>query len=529
MLEHDTAQVSALRMPDLRRISARQLSWRMGVVATAGALLLAGACATNPVTGDREFVLMSEGQEISIGREADAGIRQEMGVYEDPALQEYVEEIGYELAAVSHRPELPWHFTIVDSPAINAFALPGGYIYLTRGIMAYLGDEAELAGVMGHEIGHVTAHHSVQAYTRASGAQLGLVLGQIFVPPMRANPYSGQGLGDLAGTGLGLLFLKFGRDDEVQADRLGAEYAVTGGWHPQGVADMLSTLARVNEASDRRGVPNWLSTHPEPAARVAEVGATVAALLESTDPTALRVDRSGYLDRVDGLQYGDNPEDGIVRGNEFLHPQLRFALEFPEGWEVQNSDTVVLAKQPGQEVYMLLQLTEDPRGSSLQEVAEDSMRSAGYRLRSGGPMTISGLDAYLGSYTGHVDGIGDVVARVAHIRHDRSIYALGGVGPADGFPRVERDVSASIRTFRPLSREEADSILPNEIAVYVAREGDTWQEIAQRGGEDIVLASTLATMNGYPVNEQPRPGDRIKIVVPGEPQLQDRPQGRGRR
>ena len=517
-------------MADPRKIGSRSLSLRHGLWVAVGALLvLASACATNPVTGDREFVLMSAAQEVSIGREADAGIRKDMGIYEDPALQEYVEDIGYELAAVSHRPDLPWQFTVVDSPAINAFALPGGYIYLTRGIMAYLGDEAELAGVMGHEIGHVTARHAVQAYTRASGAQLGFVLGQIFVPPMRTNPYGAQGLGDVAGTGLGLLFLKFGRDDEIQADRLGAEYAVTSGWHPQGVAGMLSTLARISEVSDRRGVPNWLSTHPEPAARVEVVGPTISTLLESVDPAALRVDRSSYLDRIDGLRFGDNPEDGVVRGNEFLHPPLRFAIKFPEGWEVQNSDTVVLAKQPGQEIYMLLQLTEDPRGSDLREVAEDSMRSAGYRLQSGGPLTVNGLDAYLGSYSGRVDGIGNVVARVAHIWHDRSIYALGGVGPADGFSRVEREVGASIRSFRPLSREEADSILPNEIAVYVAREGDTWQGISQRGGEDIVQASTLATMNGYPVNEQPRPGDRIKIVVPGEPQLQDRPRGRGRR
>ena len=231
------------------------------------AVALAGACAMNPVTGNREFALMSEAQEISIGREVDAQVRQEMGVYESPALQAYVEDLGHRLASVSHRPDLPWQFTVVDSPAVNAFALPGGYIYLTRGIMAYLGDEAELAGVLGHEIGHVTARHAVQAYSRATGAQLGLVLGQIFVPPMRANPYGLPGLTDAAGSGLGLLFLKFGRDDEMQADRLGAEYAADGGWHPEGVADMLSTLGRINEASDRRGVPNWLSTHPEPEAR----------------------------------------------------------------------------------------------------------------------------------------------------------------------------------------------------------------------------------------------------------------------
>ena len=481
----------------------------------AALLLLATACATNPVTGEREFVLMSEAQELALGQQADSEIQRDMGVYDDPALQEYIQKVGLSLAAVSHRPDLPWQFTVVDSPAVNAFALPGGYIYLTRGIMAYLGDEAELAGVLGHEVGHVTARHAVQAYTRAGGAHLGLVLGQVFVPQMRSNPYGLPGLGDAAGTGLGLLFLRFGRDDEIQADRLGAEYASDGGWHPQGVADMLSTLGRISAASDRRGTPNWLSTHPEPAARVTEVTPIVNELVATRDDSTLRVSRSDYLDRIEGLLFGDNPEDGILRGNEFLHPPLRFALEFPQGWEVQNSATVVLAKQPGQELYMLLQLAENARGNDLQRIAEAGMENAGYRLRSGGDASINGLDAFLGTYIGQADDIGEVVARVAHIRHGQDVYVLGGLGPAEAFLRVERDVNTSIRSFRPLSREEAESILPNEIALYLARAGDTWQSIAQRGGEEFVTARTLAIMNGYPVNEQPRPGDQLKIVVVG--------------
>ena len=488
---------------------------RLGAVVCV--VMLAGACATNPVTGKREFALMSEAQEISIGQEADVQIRQEMGVYESPALQAYVEDLGHRLAAVSHRPDLPWQFTIVDSPAVNAFALPGGYIYLTRGIMAYLGDESELAGVLGHEIGHVTARHAVQAYSRATGAQLGLVLGQIFVPPMRGNPYGLPGLTDAAGSGLGLLFLKFGRDDEMQADRLGAEYAADGGWHPEGVADMLSTLGRISEASDRRGVPNWLSTHPEPESRVTEVTPTVHELLSDVDSETLTVGRSGYLDRIEGLQFGDNPEDGVIRGREFLHAPLQFGLVFPAGWEVQNSETVVVAQQPGQQIYMLLQLAENDRGSDLRTMAERNMSGEGYTAVSGGLTTINGLDAYLGSFRRDVDNVGPVLARVAYIRHNRSVFVFGGLGPVEEFNRVERDVNESLRSFRALSPAEADAIVPNEIAIYVVREGDTWQRIAQRNGQETVQATTLAIMNGYPVNEQPLPGDRLKIVVPGQP------------
>ena len=502
----------------MRQSSGQAMNYRWVSVSTLAAVLVlfGAACATNPVTSRHELAFMSETQEIALGRQADVEIRQEMGVYDDPLLQAYVDEIGMELATRSHRPELPWQFTIVNSPAVNAFALPGGFIYLTRGIMAYLGNEAELAGVLGHEIGHITARHVVQAYTRVIGVQLGLVLGQIFVPPMRANPYGTPGLSDLAANGLGLLFLKFGRDDEIQADRLGAEYVAAASWDPQGVADMLTTLARIDEVSDGRGVPNWLSTHPDPADRVVEVEPTVAKVSALVDSAALRVNRGGYLERLQGLRFGDNPEKGVVRGNQFLHPALRFALEFPEGWEVQNSEMVVLAKLPRQEIYIVLQLGENLSGQNLEEVAENGMQSAGYRIRSGNRITVNGLEAFWGLYESQVGNSGLVFAHVAHIRVGNSVYVFGGFGPSEEFKDEERNIQASIRSFRRLSKDEADDIRPNEVALYDVKSGDTWQVIAQRDGEEIVLASTLAIMNGYAVNEQPLPGNQIKVVVPGE-------------
>ena len=486
--------------------------WKRLLIAV---VFLVSACATNPVTGNREFAFMSESQEIAIGREADMQIQHAMGVYESLALQEYVEDLGNQLAMVSHRPDLPWQFTVVDSPAVNAFALPGGFIYLTRGIMAYLGDEAELAGVLGHEIGHVTARHAVQAYTRATGAQLGLVLGGVLIPPIQSSPYGLPGFMDVAGSGLGLLLLKFGREDEIQADRLGAEYAAGGSWNPGGVVGMLSTLGRISDVSDRSGVPNWLSTHPEPEARISEVEATVAKLLEMTNSDDFRVDRSGYLDRIKGLQFGDNPEDGIIRASEFFHAPLRFGFGFPEGWDVQNNETDVIIKQPGQEIYIQLSLAENMQGSGLREIAERDMYTEGYTTVLGNQTEINGLDAYLGSYRRYVNNVGQIVAQVAHIRHDRNLFVIGGFGPAQAFTRVERDVNSTIRSFRPLTQEEVDGIVPNEIALYIAREGDTWQQIADQGSGPIVQATTLAIMNGYPVNEQPRPGDRLKIVVSG--------------
>ncbi|MGE3887949.1 MAG: M48 family metalloprotease [Vicinamibacterales bacterium] len=462
------------------------------------------ACATNPVTGKREFNLMSEAEELAIGQQADAEIRREMGVYNDQEVQRYISDIGMRLARTSHRPNLPWTFTVVDSPAINAFAVPGGYVYLTRGILPYLDDESELAGVLGHEIGHVTARHAAQQYSRQMGGSLGLVLLSIFVP--QTAPFQ-----DLSSLGLGVLFLKYSRDDELEADRLGMEYASAAGWDPSGVPRFLSTLARVSATSER-GVPNWLSTHPEPAARVVENEPLVAKYASETASTRNRDD---YRRVIDGVVVGDSIEQGIVRANVFLHPMLRIGLEFPEGWEVFNSAEQVMAREPGTEHYMLLQLVEQPRGRDVEEVATDAMRRAGYARIEGGRETVSGLDAYIGLYRGSVNGVGRVRMRAAHVAVGRQVYVLAGFAPEAEFAQVDPLIAPSLRTFRELSASEASDVRPNRLAFYTVQPGDSWQSIAQRAGQGITNAAALAIMNGVEVAEQPRPGDRVKIVVRG--------------
>ena len=469
------------------------------------ALAASVGCATNPVTGKRQLSFLSEAQEIAIGQQADAEVRRDMGVYDDPQLQRYVADIGDRLAKLSHRPNLPWQFTVVDHPAINAFALPGGYIYITRGILPYLDDEAELAGVLGHEIAHVTARHAAQQYTRATGGALGILALGIFVPAT-------QPFGDLTSMGMSLAFLKYGRDDENQSDRVGMEYASQGGWDPRGVPGFLGTLAQVNELSER-GVPNWLSTHPDPAARVIETQPLAAKVASATNAGTER-NREGYRERIDGVVIGDNPKDGIVRGHAFLHPALRFALEFPEGWEVVNTPTQVAAREPGQPHYMLLQMVDQPRGRSSEEIAVNAMRNGGFKRIDGNRTTLNGLDAHIGLYQGSIQGIGDVVMRAAHILNGRQAYVFAGFAPVNEFDRVKDEIGKALETFRPLTAHEADQIRPNRLDFYVVRPGDTWQSIASRGGS-LVRASELAIMNRYPVSDQPKPGDRIKIVVIG--------------
>ena len=464
------------------------------------------ACATNPATGKREFSLMSEAQEIQIGQQMDGEVRREMGIYNDAELQRYVQDIGLRLARASDRPKLPWHFAVVDAPAVNAFALPGGYIYLTRGILPFLDSEAELAGVLGHEIGHVTARHSAQQYTKATSAGIGLTLLSIFVPETR--PLQG-----LAETALGVLFMKHGRDDELEADALGVEYTARTGWHPAGVAGMLNTLARLDEASgDRKGIPNWLSTHPAPADRVQAVQVTIKDALAKV-PGQPVTDEAEFLTKIDGIIYGDSPSEGIVRGNQFLHPELRLALTFPQQWEIRNTKTQVVAKAPGQEQYVLLQLVPKAQGS-LEQVARSSMANAGFRQLDGQRSEINGLDAYVGTYQGTMQGLGNVVTIAAHVLHDRRVYLLAGLAPANAFDGAQQEFTRALRSFRSLSPSEAAQIRPNRVDLYTIRAGDSWESIAKRTG-GVMKPTTLAIMNNYEPNQAPRPGDRIKVVVEG--------------
>src|SRR5687767_3756745 len=475
-------------------------------------VIVSAACATNPVTGKRQMSLLSEADEIAIGQQQDAEIRREMGVYSDEALQRYVNDVGQQLARLSHRPNLPWSFTVVDNPAINAFALPGGYIYLTRGILAYLDDEAELAGVLGHEIGHVTARHAAQAYTRQAQASVGLAILSIFVPS--TAPFA-----DLGSAGLSVLFLRHGREAELEADRLGVEYGSGAGYDPAGVPRFLATLARVDALSER-GVPNWLSTHPDPGSRVTKAEPVASKLISDA---AKALNRDQYLERIRGLAFGDRVEDGIVRGNEFLHPLLRFGVTFPDGWELTNTPQAVLAQEPGTDHYMVLQEVEPSlrqgfggqAGPSISEAAVAAMRKSGYTLVEGRVDRINGNEAHVGLYRGSAKDVGKVLMRAAHIAVGRQLYVVAGFAPEKEFDQVDKDILPSLQTFRQLSAAEASAVRPNRLGFYVVRAGDSWQSIAARQGKSFVNAATLAIMNDREVHVQPNAGDRVKIVVDG--------------
>jgi predicted Zn-dependent protease len=275
---------------------------------------------------------------------------------------------------------------------------------------------------------------------------------------------------------------------------------------------MLSTLGRLDEAAgDRKGVPNFLSTHPEPLARVTEIRPTVEKLKAGRANWV--TDRETLMRRMDGIVFGDNPEQGVTRGNTFLHPPLRFRIDFPNGWQVSNSAQQVVAQAPGADSVMVLQVAQGQKGS-VEAVAAASMRQAGLQQVRGERSSINGLDAYLGVYQGEIEGLGPVVSRAAHIAHGGQIYVVAGLAPPAGFDRADATFLASIRTFRALSAAEAENIRPNRIDLYVVRSGDTWASLAERSGGAVMPAS-LAIMNGAAPNTTPQTGARIKIVVAG--------------
>src|SRR2546422_8944237 len=294
----------ANRQPGIFRPMATLIARRWGAGLTVLAALGSAGCAVNPATGARQLMLISESQEIAMGREYDQEVAASIGLYPDSALQRWIQQFGARLAATSERPNLPWTFHVVDDPVVNAFALPGGYIYVTRGILAHLNSEAELAGVVGHESGHVTARHSVSQMSKQQLAQLGLAVGSI------ASPEFGRYAG-LAGQALGVLFLKYSRDNESQADDLALRYIRRGNYDPRGMPHVFELLTRVSQAQGGGRVPEWLATHPNPEHRRGRIEQEVVALPQNLSGTA--VNRDEYLRRLDGLVFGHNPRAGYFK------------------------------------------------------------------------------------------------------------------------------------------------------------------------------------------------------------------------
>jgi len=467
------------------------------------AAALAVACAVNPVTGKSEFSLVSESQEIDMGRQSAQSVAQSIGYYDDAATQAYVADIGRKLAAASERPQLPWEFHVVNDAAVNAFALPGGFIFVTRGLMTSITNEAELATVVGHEIGHVTNRHSVQQISRAQIAQLGLGVGSLL------NSTVAQ-LSGVFGQGLGILFLKYGRDAENEADLAGFRYALNQGYDVRQMINMFGTLQAVSQLGGGGRVPEWLSTHPDPGNRIKTTEARLDTLHQDLSNAIVR--RDEYLQRINGMVYGDDPRQGFFSGALFLHPDLRFQLQFPDGWKTQNTAEAVVAASPHQDAMIQLQLAGT---TAPADAARQFLSQQGVTAGQGTTQTINGLPA-ASSYFSAQAQQGQVEGLVTFVSHGGTTYGILAYTGAGGLRTYDLAFRATTGSFRELKDPAALSVKPARIELVKVDQAITLAQFNQRYPSSVRIEE-VALINGVDGPDATlRPGRQYKRVVTGK-------------
>jgi len=463
-----------------------------------------GGCAINPVTGRSELMLVSEQDERQLGFQTEQSVVEEYGTYENPALQSYVRGVAMPLARVSHRPTLDWQFQVMDSPVVNAFAAPGGYIFVTRGLLAAINDEAELAGVLAHEIGHVTARHSARNYSQSLLTGLGVQLGTVL-----AGSY-GSLVGPLLEAGTGLLFLKYSRDDERQADALGVEYASKGGYDTNRMADFFVTLQRQETLEGGGGggaLPEWFSTHPSPVDREAAVRTQTAAWRGKLPAQNFRVNRDAFLDRINGLTYGDDPRQGFREGDYFYLPQQQVQFRVPAQWEFTRQGQQVQMSLPQQAGVVIFTFTKGTLEQSSQafvtELKAQVLQSAdqvsnGLRVRR---MVSSMAD-------------GQQQARVVShfIQKGDQVFAFHGLASEANFARQLAALEQPATSFAVLTDPDKLNRQPQRLTVVKVARATTFEELLRAEKVDGKLWSRIAWMNELSLSARLAVGQRVKLV-----------------
>lgn len=465
---------------------------------------LAG-CAVNPATGRSDFVMMSERQELDLGARYNQEILKQNPRYDDARLQAYIQRVGERVARSSHRNQLKYVFTLVDSPDVNAFALPGGYIYIHRGLLAYLNSEAELAAVLGHEVGHVTARHSVRQQSQSMAWGL---LGQA------AAIGTGVGaVGDVANV-MGNAFVRgYGRDMELEADGLGAQYLARAGYDPQAMIEVVKvlknqeTFARDQAAKRGEAVPDsggyhgLFDTHPDNDRRLQEVIGPARALAGGQQ----EVGRDVFLQMLDGLVFGDSASSGIRRGQHFYHGPLDFTLSYPAGWQMVNRPDVLIGHSADEQAFIAMTL----------EAADKRLTPAEFlRKRAGSQRLVAGEALQVGVLQGYTAVLpGQSARRVAVIyRGDSAFLFVAAVkGRASLETEDERFLSV-IRSFRALTAQERKLAQPVRLQLVRAKAGQRLANLVGQGAAAEGGEARLRLLNNLYPSGEPRAGDWVKTL-----------------
>ncbi|RYG41282.1 MAG: peptidase M48 [Chitinophagaceae bacterium] len=465
-------------------------------------------CARNPVTGKKQVVFMSEAQEIAMGQEADPQIIAQYGLYENKDLQDFINEKGKAMAAVSHRPQLDYKFRIVDSEILNAFAVPGGYVYFTRGIMAHFNDEAQFAGVLGHEIGHITARHSVVQQRNAMLGQLGIIAGLVISPEFAQFAES-------ASQGLSLLFLKFGRDDERQGDQLGVEYSTKIGYDAHHMANFFTTLERQGTKSGAAELPEFLSTHPNPGDRHNTVEKLATEWQNKLNLKNPATNRNAYLKRIEGLVYGEDPRQGFLENSVFYHPELKFQFPVPQGWNYQNTPQRVQMAPADGKALMYLTLA---KGNSLEEAARAMAQANGLQISQLQQTSVNGLDAVM--------MVADAVPQQQQqqqqqqplrtlsyfIQQGSNMYQILGVSASQNFAAYQPAFLNTMRGFKTLTDAAKINRQPERIRIKTLASSTTFEQAMKSYNMPSSRYEELAILNGMQLKDQIEKGTMIKVI-----------------
>lgn len=477
---------------------------RSTAAGAAAVLLALAGCTTNPATGEQSLLGLSETQEIQVSREEHPKILAEFGgEYKDAQIQNYVSNLGMLLARTSERPNLPWKFTVLDTPQVNAFALPGGYVYTTRGLLALASNEAEVVSVLAHEIGHVTARHSSQRQGRATIAGIGAALAGIL---------TGSGevaqLGNALATGY---VQKFSREQELQADTLGVRYMGRANYDPQAAVTFLRKLLaesrlRALEAGrdpDDTDRVTWTSSHPRTTDRV-EQAIENAGVTQVSHPI---VERDLYLSKIDGIVYGDDPAQGVVRGRSLIHPALRFAFEVPNGFQIVNQPSQVLAR--AKEGDGFIAFSQANVSGSLTDWFINHPKA---RFEDVERIDVNGLEGATGVTQGAVDNQ-RADLRVVLIRDDAdTVYQFIFATPTAQTGKYDRPFRETTYSFRKLSPSEAAGYEPRRIKVVTGGPGDTVASLARKMQVEDFAEEQFRVLNGLAEGELLQQGQKVKIV-----------------
>jgi predicted Zn-dependent protease len=479
----------------------------MGLMVLLGLVVgMWAGCSVNPVSGMPEVTLVTEKQEQEIGAEAAKEVEQQMGLLDDNQFAPYLAQLGERLAQQSPRKDVAYQFHQVDMAEPNAFALPGGYVYVTRGLLALVNSEDELAGVVGHEIGHVAARHTVQRISRQGPFALltNLVAGITGL----ISPMVGSIIGGVGEFAQSLVFAPYSRSQETEADRVGQEIAARAGWDPAALSTFLKTLEHeVELVSKGPRKPSFFDSHPATPDRVAKT-TEHAKELKRADRSPISASHEGFLARLDGLVVGQRAANGIVEGQTFLHPDFNFFVQFPEKWQIENSPQKIIAAAPDGDAAVVVGTAgegKDPLDGA--RAVEKATKSTDIVSKTK-TATINGLSA---AHT-QIEAEGKVKLDITWIAYGGLIYQVVGLAPTKTFDSLQSVFHSVAHSFRPLSAAERTNIKEKRIRLVKAQAGEKIEALVTRI-HSAWKPEEIAVANGLVANASLREGQVLKVAI----------------